>query len=125
MAYVTKEEVANLRKNLRKEFPKFRISVTRKGVSEVRVALTSGPALLYRDGKPVEYEQVNHFHIHNRYGEENFDKNTLNVLRRLVDTTKKVLKWYDNSDSSVDYFDSKCFLSFNIGAWDKPYEAKN
>ncbi len=30
-------------------------------------------------------------------------------------------KWYDNSDSMIDYFDTAYYLNINVGKWNKPY----
>ena len=36
--------------------------------------------------------------------------------------TLRLAKWYDNTNSMIDYFDTAWYNSIKVGDWDKPVE---
>ena len=134
MAYISTEEVAAIRKELKKEFPEYKFSVTKHHHSSVTVAFMKGPAFAefqsrdrytgeFKDDVIEGHEQLNHYWAMDFYGEKN---------GALIKKVEKIIKtapakaggreWYDKSDAMTDYFDTAFYMSIHVGKWDKPYE---
>ena len=82
MAYISTEEVAAIRKELKKELPEYKFSVTKCHHSSVTVAFMKGPAWEefqsrdrytgeYKDATMDDHEQLNHRWATDFYGEKN------------------------------------------------------
>ena len=134
MAYITTQEVAAIRKQLKAEMPEYKFSVKKCHHSSVTVAFMKGPAWEtfqsrdrytgeMHDDAMDDHEQLNHVWAENFYGEKN---------AAIIKKVEKIIKtapvkaggreWYDDSDSQSDYFDTAFYMSIHIGAWDKPYQ---
>ena len=134
MAYISTEEVAAIRKQLKAEMPEYKFSVKKCHHSSVTVAFMKGPAWEtfqsrdrytgeMHDDAMDDHEQLNHVWAENFYGEKN---------AAIIKKVEKIIKtapvkaggreWYDDSDSQTDYFDTAFYMSIHIGAWDKPYQ---
>ena len=135
MAYISTEEVAAIRKELKKELPEYKFSVKKCHHSSVTVAFMKGPAweeFQSRDRYTGEYstatmddhEQLNHAWAEDFYGEKN---------AAIIKKVEKIIKtapynagvgdlWFDESDSQSDYFHTAFYMSIHIGQWDKPYQ---
>ena len=76
MAYINAEQVKAIRLALKKEFPEFKFSVTKRHHSEVDVRLMSGPSFdkqkVWHRGEEVvvdlnnmdTWSTINHYHTH-------------------------------------------------------------
>lgn len=121
-----KDIARDLRKKLKKQFPKCKFSVTAERANCLKVALMRADFMpftkeaLENNPDKTLYKQLNHFYIM----EDN----------QLTDTAKEVLvkvkEWaneenYDNSDAMTDYFDVGYYFRLDIGKWDKPFELNN
>jgi len=134
MAYISTEEVAAIRKELKKEFPEYKFSVTKHHHSSVTVAFMKGPAFAefqsrdrytgeFKDDVIEGHEQLNHYWAMDFYGEKN---------GALIKKVEKIIKtapvkaggreWYDKSDAMTDYFDTAFYMNIHVGKWDKHYE---
>ena len=134
MAYISTEEVAAIRKELKKELPEYKFSVTKHHHSSVTVAFMKGPAFAefqsrdrytgeFKDDVIEGHEQLNHYWAMDFYGEKN---------GALIKKVEKIIKtapvkaggreWYDKSDAMTDYFDTAFYMNIHVGKWDKPYE---
>ena len=134
MAYISTEEVAAIRKELKKELPEYKFSVTKHHHSSVTVAFMKGPAFAefqsrdrytgeFKDDVIEGHEQLNHHWAMDFYGEKN---------GALIKKVEKIIKtapvkaggreWYDKSDAMTDYFDTAYYMNIHVGKWDKPYE---
>ena len=134
MAYISTEEVAAIRKQLKAEMPEYKFSVKKHHHSSVTVAFMKGPEweeFQTRDRYTGEYttatmddhEQLNHVWAEDFYGEKN---------AAIIKKVEKIIKtapvkaggreWYDDSDAMTDYFDTAFYMSIHIGQWDKPYQ---
>jgi hypothetical protein len=133
MAYVNSADVAQVRKELKEAFPKFKFGVRKDNSMAIRVTIKSGPedfTELFMDeyAKKRQYAQINPYHI------EKFYPIHAKFLNQVVDIIKtapargegyhKGRGYYNNSDAMIDYFDTAFYFDLNIGAWDKPYEVK-
>ena len=134
MAYITTQEVAAIRKELKAQLPQYKFSVTKHHHSSVTVAFMKGPAFseyTYFDryaGEQKEsvlegHEQLNHYHAERFYGEENAA--IINKVEEIIKTAPVKAggrEWYDDSDSQTDYFDTAFYMNIHVGKWDKEYE---
>ena len=115
MPYISKEQVKEIRTEIRKRFPDYKISVTRKDSCVVIVSVLSGPANLIC-GNPEKYEQINHFHYTEFY--EN-DKVTLDFLKLLIPIIRRdnYISFVDSDYGNIPNF----YTHISIGEWDRPY----
>ncbi len=109
MPYVAKEQVAEMRKQIRKEFPEFKISVRKVDGHAVYVTLKSGPV----DFGVTDYA-VNHFYI-----DEQWEGEPHKVLSRINEIVSKGngIEVYDGDYGAVPDW----YVRIHIGDWDKHY----
>ena len=133
MAYISTQEVAAIRKELKKELPEYKFSVTKNHHSSVTVAFMKGPAFkeytyfdryegVQKEGVLEGHEQLNHHWAEQFYGDN----------APLIKKVEKIIKtapvkaggreWYDKSDAMTDYFDTAFYMNIHVGKWDKHYE---
>jgi hypothetical protein len=112
MAYISTEEVAAIRKQLKAEMPEYKFSVKKCHHSSVTVAFMKGPAWEefqtrdrytgeYKDATMDDHEQLNHVWATDFYGEKN---------GAIIKKVEKIIK-------------TAFYMSIHIGQWDKPYVA--
>jgi hypothetical protein len=114
MAYISAEEVKNVRNMLKNEFPNFKFSVSGGGSLELKVAILKGTEDFSELTKDWSNTQINQYHLH-LYGK----------FEKLFEKILKVMKsqdWFDESDSMTDYFHTAYYVNLSLGKWDKPYE---
>lgn len=129
MSYISKEQVKEIRNNLKKAFPEIKFSVRGKDYTEVQVTILESPYDFFNmindytptngmkkiwDKKPEKHHQVNQYHI-----DRNWIGKAKEILLKIYQLINKGN--YDNSDSQRDHFDVGFYVSINIGEWDKPY----
>lgn len=115
MAYITTEQVKQIRQALKTRFPDYRFSV-RKGSNGLSVAVTilRGPGNL---SDIASHYMVNEYHLGN-YGEHTpFFIEVVDAIKNGSDR-----KWYDNSDAQYDHFDTAFYINLKVGSWKKPYQ---
>lgn len=133
MAYINAEQVKAIRLALKKEFPEFKFSVTKRHHSEVDVRLMSGPSFdkqkVWHRGEEVvvdlnnmdSWSTINHYHTH-WYGKyEEFFNKIIEIIKTAPFKAGVGDLWFDESDSMTDYFHTAYYMSIGIGKWDKPY----
>ena len=101
MAYITTEEVKEIRVNLKRAYPAsegWKFSVRRRDAMAVDVKIMTAPIQLIADG---ERSSVNHYHINGEHKE---------VLQNISDICNKD-NW-DKSEPQFDYFN--CHFYFNL-----------
>ena len=135
MAYISTEEVAAIRKQLKAEMPEYKFSVKKHHHSSVTVAFMKGPAWdtfqsrdrytgEMKDDAMDDHEQLNHVWAEDFYGEKNaaIIKKVEKIIKTAPATVENGREWFDESDSMSDYFHTAFYMSIHIGAWDKPYQ---
>lgn len=129
MSYISKEQVAAIRAELKKEFPKLKFSVRNDGYNAVRVSIQAGDV----DFSPILKDRGHvDLNPHVPYEEEEARcwRDESKVFCQFAPMFNKIVRimkgqgWYDNSDAMTDYFDTAYYLSLSIGQWDKPYVLK-
>lgn len=128
MAYINKNDVAQIRSELKAAFPKFKFGVRKDNGLAVAVTIKSGPAnfnSIFTHGKG--YTQVNQYHLGNYGQHAEFLAKVMDIIKTAPargDGFHKGTGYYDRSDAMTDYFDTAYYIHLNIGSWDKPYEVK-
>ncbi len=127
----TKEIAAEIREELKKEFPGMKFSV-RKEVHSITVSLMVAPVNPFAkmsqwggvddrdypfDGK---YAQLNHYHLANRCNGYYLTDEAVEMLKKVNEISNK--KNWDRSDHMTDYFDVNYYFNLEIGRWNKNFE---
>lgn len=113
MAYITSEQVKAVREAIKKEFPNYKWSITRKDYSSIYIRLMEADFKVEKD-----YEQLNPFYL------DYYSEKINSVFSKVKEIMFKIVPYRDNSDSQTDYFDVSYDYNFHIGKWDKPYVQK-
>ena len=106
-----KIEIAEIRKQLKAKFPKFKFSVRKNHYFGVRVNLLSGPVDFseFLDGRVSREFMDGHQDRYDPVIGEIFE-----VLKTAPAAVGGRL-WYDNSDPTTDYFDEAYGISLSVG----------
>ena len=115
MAYITSEQVKEMRNLIKAAFPAkdgWKWSVTKEHHSSVIAALMEYPEG-YDFGEG--YQQVNHYWFERN---ETFGKRETAVLKK-VNEILHIGHW-DESDIMTDYFHCSHYVNLHIGKWDRP-----
>ena len=110
MAYITTEQVAEIRKTLAEKFPKkdgWKLSVTRQDSRQVQVSIMAGPVSFTEMG----YQQIS---IHTTGAYSNGD-----LLKEIFDICNRGN--HNNSDPQTDYFDVGWYVGLSVGKWNRPF----
>lgn len=109
MAYISSEDVASIRKQVKATFPSFKFSVTKQHHSSVNVVILEGPLDFSGECSINEYylERISNPH-----------------LRAMVDRIFEIIR----TVKSVDYRETgdygrqpNYYAHVSVGKWDKPY----
>jgi hypothetical protein len=115
MPYIKKERIAEIRSQIRKEFPSkdgWNISVTWENYSGVRIKILAAPVKL----TDKDHENVNHHSIDTRYKDE---PERLKVFARLnqIANEGNGIEVEDGDYGSVPDF----YVWIQVGEWNKPF----
>lgn len=114
MPYIDTATVKSIRNKIKKEFKDFKISVTTRHYSEVRIAVMQSPFEFESD-----YEQLNEFYIDENFKDKPEQAKFLNRLLAICHEEKEQVIVNDNTD----YGDwPNYYISLHIGKWDKPHQ---
>lgn len=119
MAFITKSEVSEIRKELKKVFPEVKFSVTGANSSKVTVAVMSSPLDFSEFEKPY-VSNINYRDLEGKKNQKFFDK-ILNIIHTAPGNSEGGQEWFDKSDSMTDYFHTAFYIDISIGKWDKAY----
>jgi hypothetical protein len=110
MPYIDKNQVAEIRKDLKSTFPNFKFSVTRSDYSGVRIVVLSGDIEF-----DFDYRSINHYHL-----DTNYKGAAYSFLKLLCDyaTKDQYVLVEDGDYGSVPNF----YVNIHVGDWDKPYK---
>lgn len=121
MAFINTQDVKRIRDTLKVAFPDFRFSVRKtSGGMAVTVTVLSGPSD-FSDICRYDSEQIdiNHHHTY-QYGEHQaFFDAVIAVIKMAPER-----KWWDESDSRVDYFNTAFYYYITVGMWGRPYQVR-
>jgi hypothetical protein len=123
MPYITKEQVSEKRKQLKKALPQYKLSITTEHYSGIKVAIMNGPTDF-----GTEYTQLSPYR---NYREERYNSGTGEwesqpVIADVMEVIMPILnegmgEGFEDSDYGhvPDYY-----TWVQIGKWDKNYEVK-
>jgi len=116
MAYVSKETKKELAPAIKKVLAAYGVKGTIKvnNYSTLVVTLRKVPAGLFTNNEITN--GVNVYWI-----DEHFTGTAKKFLTELL-AAMKGDKWFDNTDSSIDYFHTAWYNDIKIGEWNKPVE---
>ena len=116
MAYVSKETKKELAPAIKKVLAEYGVKGTIKvnNYSTLVVTLRKVPAGLFTNNEITN--GVNVYWI-----DEHFTGTAKKFLTELL-AAMKGDKWFDNTDSSIDYFHTAWYNDIKIGEWNKPVE---
>lgn len=115
MAFISTQKVAEIRSNLKKEFPNIKFSVVRRNYSAVDVTILKSPYDFRPDSlKDREYLSVN------TYWFQDHGYKHQNILKRIIEIANEGN--HNNSDVMTDYFDVGWYFDLNLGQWNKPFQ---
>jgi|TARA_Y100001938_G_scaffold148249_1_gene231392 hypothetical protein len=116
MAYITTEQVKEIRNKIKEQFPTkegWKFSIRRNHYSEISVDIMKAPInLLEGEDQERGYIQVNRFYPENYTHGDIFKKITSIAMEGN----------FDESDPMTDYFHVGWYYSLSVGKWDKPFE---
>ncbi len=115
MPYLSAERVAEIRTQLKKEFPDYKFSVTRSNHSGVSVSVLSAPFNLLRDASRT-YEQINQFYIHDNYKEMPEAAAVLGKMYAIINSGNRTVS-EDGDYGSIPAF----YVTMSVGSFDKPF----
>jgi hypothetical protein len=121
MAYITAQDVAAIRTELKEKFPKWKFSVRKSsGNLSVDVTILKGTAAF--EGK--DYAQVNQYWIDSHWKDQQ-DAEVLKDINEIMHNAPGRAGgrvFFDHSDAQTDYFHTAFYTHLSIGSWNKPYE---
>jgi hypothetical protein len=120
MAYISANDVAAIRTELKKTFPKWKFAV-RKGSGSLSVDVTILKGTCAFEG--MTHQQINQYYIKDHWQDAD-DCKALEAINEIMHNAPgraggKV--YFDESDAMTDYFHTAFYTHLSIGAWDKPY----
>jgi hypothetical protein len=121
MAYISKEDVAAIRQELKAQFPKWRFGV-RKGSGSLSVDVNILQGTCAFEGK--DYAQVNQYWIKDHWQDEE-DRKALEKINEIMHNAPGRAGgrvYFDESDAMTDYFHTAFYTHLSIGQWDKRYQ---
>lgn len=126
MAYITTNEVKEIRKELKNKFPNLKFSVRREHYSNVKVILKSGDISFADILNEKRIYNVNQYNLESEPQKyKDLFKKIIKIIRNAPAYAENGRAWYDKSDAMTDYFDTAFYYDFNIGEFGKPYLFKN
>jgi len=122
MAFITTEEVKNIRTQLKKELPNLKFSVKKINYSKVSITIKSGN-LDFR-GALVKEQNGDYLQVFRDFKSQFAkDEKVVEALQKVNDIAFSQ-NYHDNSDAMTDYFDVAYYVSIKIGDYDKSYELR-
>ena len=132
MAYMNQEKKAIIASKLKPVFKKYGVKGSLKVNNHSTIVLTVKSGKIdfiknynstvenrpggFRNGSAAEkYLNINPYWYH-----EHFSGKSKEFLTEALAALKGA-DWYDESDGSIDYFNTAYYVDINIGKWNKPY----
>ena len=137
MAYVTKQEIQEKRKQINALCKQHGVSATVSGANTSSVTVTIRKGKINFLGNHVDtvkynwlngqqqsdnaewYKKRGHFECNPYYLDRQFSGVALEFLESILSILKQ--GYYDHSDIMTDYFDTAWYIHVCIGTWNKPY----
>ena len=114
MGYITSERVAEIRAQIKKEFPDYKFSITRRHHSGVDIVIFEGPiAIDLKDGRT--YAHINTGWVHEHYeGQPTF----IALIQRIREIANEGVSYHETGDYGTQ---PSHYLWVRVGEYNKPY----
>lgn len=123
MAYISAEEVKEIRQNIKKAFPVkegWKFSIRKRDCSMLKVVILQAPfdllSPLLPEGSNSSYSSLNHYRFEDYYS----NTEALFSIKKIINIANE--NNFDNSDSMTDYFNVGYYFSLSVGEFDKPFK---
>ncbi len=117
MPYIASEDVKARRELIKKEFPRFKFSITRKHHSSISVDILEAPLNMLTNTENRGYEQVNYYYIAEHYKDFPQVKEVLEKIYSIMSNGNHIIA-EDGDYGSILAF----YMNISIGRWDKPFK---
>jgi hypothetical protein len=125
MAYISAQDVAAIRTELKQKFPKWKFSVRKgSGSLSVDVNIMQGTASFddhFHNGR--RYAQVNQYWIADHF-KDSSERQAIEMINEIMHNAPGRAggkQYFDESDAMTDYFHTAFYTHLSIGQWDKDY----
>lgn len=115
MPYISTEEVAKKRAEIKKAFPNWKLSITRHHHSSICVDILQADIQLLLDTEKKS-ESVNYFYIADHYKELPEAKDALLKIYEIINEGNRTVS-VDGDYGNIPQF----YVSMSVGQWDKPF----
>ena len=113
---LTNKEIAKrIRDFVKKAFPKCRFSVT-SNAYDIDVYLMKGDFNPFSSSYDKKHASVNQYYIDDNTDITDYAKSMMKIIDKFIRSYR-----YDDSDSSIDYFDTNFYYNLGIGTWTKEF----
>jgi len=123
MAYISAQDVAAIRTELKAAFPRWKFGV-RKGSGSLSVDVTiKAGTISFAENLDRGHAQVNQYWIDSHWA----DPEAREALKRINEIMHNApgraggQKFFDHSDAMTDYFHTAFYTHLSIGSWNQPY----
>jgi hypothetical protein len=123
MAYISAQDVAAIRTELKQAFPGWKFGV-RKGAGSLSVDVTVLQGDVdFSENLQNGYAQVNQYWINDHWKDAGAREalNKINEIMHNAPGRAGGQKFFDESDAMTDYFHTAFYTHLSIGAWNKNY----
>lgn len=114
MPFISKEQVKEIREEIKRAFPQFKFSIVNNNYDCVNISIIEGNIPFHN---VRGYQQVNRFHIDTFYKDQ---PEWLEVLQKINNIASKNCKMVleDSDYGSIPNY----YIHINIGKWNIPYK---
>lgn len=127
MAYMNQEKKAKIAAVLKPILKKYGLkgSLSVRNHMAIVLTISEGSIDFFADVKSNTYRgDIKNLDINPYWYKEHFTGKSLDALSEIVPAMYSA-DYYDNSDASIDYFDTAYYVDVTIGKWNKPYRLTN
>lgn len=123
MAYISANDVAAIRKELKSTFPNWKFAVRKgSGSLSVDVVIKAG-TVSFVENLERGHAQVNQYWIDSHWQDQDARAalHTINEIMHNAPGRAGGQKFFDHSDAMTDYFHTAFYTHLSIGDWNTPY----
>jgi hypothetical protein len=122
MAYMNQEKKSVIASKLKPVLKKYGVKGTLsvRNHSSIVLNIKAGKIDFFKDYGDREDARKFGIQVNPYWFHDHFDGKSKQFLTEAFDALKSA-GYYNNTDASIDYFDTAYYYDINIGKWNKPY----
>ena len=122
MAYMNQEKKAVIAAKLKPVLKKYGVKGTLsvRNHSSIVLNVKAGKVDFFKDYGDLEDAKKFGIQVNPYWFQDHFTGKSKSFLTEAFDALKSA-GYYNNTDASIDYFDTAYYYDINIGRWNKPY----